>query len=282
MRMKRTIHTRRQELSSSFIITRSKPCFGTIPVRRFTLIMAMLATSMATHAADGTLSLSTGLDYSVGDYGDTQDTETWFFPLNLKYRSGRYTFKLGTSHIWVKGPQSVTPEGDPLPGGGMRRVVDGSGDITTSLIASVLKEDDATFDLDLAGKIKFGTADASKALGTGENDYSLQASLYKTLGSWGPYLDLGYRWKGDPIGVNYRNVWFGTMGASYRLNRSWSIGADYSWRDKQTATSSQMSEATVYANYKIDEHNKLNVYGVTGFSDASPDWGIGMTAAHTF
>lgn len=242
---------------------------------------AMLATSLSACAADGMLSLSTGLDYSVGDYGDTQDTETWFLPVNLKYRSGRYTFKLGTSHIWVKGPQNVTPEGDPLPGG-VTRTVQGAGDVTTSMVANVLDENKAWLDLDLTGKIKFGTADVSKALGTGENDYSLQASFYKTLGSWGPYLDLGYRWKGDPAGVNYRNVWYGALGASYRINRIWSAGADYSWRDKQTATSSPMSEATVYANYRISDHNRLNLYGVTGFSDTSPNWGIGMTATHTF
>lgn len=251
-------------------------------MRRLILIVSMLATNFTALAADEQLSLGTGLDYSVGDYGDTQDTETWFLPVNLKYKSGRYTFKLGTSYIWMKGPLNVTPEGDPLPGGGIRKVVHGPGDVTASLIASVLKEDSASFDLDLAGKIKIGTADASKALGTGENDYSLQASFYKSLGSWGPYLDLGYRWKGDPGGVNYRNVWYGIVGASYRLNRNWSAGADYSWRDKQTAANASVSEAMVYANYKISDHNKLNVYGVTGFSDASPDWGIGMTATHAF
>ena len=249
---------------------------------RLTLITTMLASSLAVHAADDRLSLSTGLDYSVGDYGDTQDTETWFLPVNLTYKTGRYTFKLGTSHIWVKGPQSVTPEGDPLPGGGIKRMVHGAGDITASMQANVLDEDRAWLDLDVTGKIKFGTADVSKALGTGENDYSLQASLYKTLGNWGPYLDLGYRWKGDPAGVNYRNVWFGTLGASHRINNTWSAGADYSWRDKQTATSAPIREMTLYANYKINDHNKLNLYGVAGFSDTSADWGIGMTTTHTF
>ena len=251
-------------------------------MRRFALITAMLAISSTPLAADEKLSLSTGLDYSVGDYGDTQDTKTWFLPVNLKYTTGRYTFKLGTAYIWTKGPQSVTPEGDPLPGGGIKKWVHGPGDVTASLAANVLDDDNAAFDLDLVGKIKLATADSSKALGTGENDYSLQVSLFKTLGSWGPYLDLGYRWKGDPAGVNYRNVGYGTVGTSYRLNRTWSAGADYSWRAKQTATSSPLSEATVYANFKINNHNKLNVYGVTGFSDASPDWGIGMTAIHTF
>jgi hypothetical protein len=251
-------------------------------VRKFALITAMLAISSTTFAANEKLSLSTGLDYSVGDYGDTQDTETWFLPVNLKYKHGRYTFKLGTSYLWMRGPLSVTPEGEPLTGGGVAKMVHGAGDVTTSLAANILDEEQAALDLDLVGKIKFGTADTSKALGTGENDYSLQASLYKTLGAWGPYLDLGFRWKGDPTGVNYRNVGYGTAGASYRINKIWSAGADYSWRDKLTATSSPVSEATLYANRKINDHNKFVVYGVAGFSDASPDWGIGLTAIHVF
>lgn len=241
----------------------------------------MLALGTA-QAADNKLSLSTGLDYSVGNYGDTQDTETWFLPVNLKYKRDRYTFKLGTAYLWVVGPQSVTPEGDPLPGSDVRRTVRGTGDVTASLSANVLEENQAGLDLDLIGKIKFGTADAGKALGTGENDYTLQASIYKTLGALGPYLDLGYRWKGDPAGVNYHNVWYGTMGASYRFSKLWSAGADYSWRDKLIATSDPVREATVYANYRISDENRLNLYGTAGFSDASADWGIGFTASHLF
>lgn len=250
-------------------------------MRGFTILTTMLALGTA-QAADNKLSLSTGLDYSVGNYGGTQDTETWFLPVNLKYKRDRYTFKLGVAYLWVAGPQSVTPEGDPLPGSDARRTIRGTGDVTASLSANVLEEGRAGLDLDLMGKIKFGTADAGRALGTGENDYALQASIYRTLGAWGPYLDLGYRWKGDPAGVNYHNVWYGTMGASYRFSKLWAVGADYSWRDKLTATSEPVSEATVYANYRISDDNRLNVYGTAGFSDASADRGIGLTAIHLF
>lgn len=251
-------------------------------VREVICVMAILALSTAVQAGDGKLSLSSGLDYSMGDYGEPMDTETWFLPINLKYRTGRLTFKLNASYVWVNGPQNVTPEGDPLPGIGIKRVVHGPGDVTTALIVSVLEEDRNAFDLDLGGKIKFGTADPDKALGTGENDYSLLASLYKTLGSWGPYLDVGYRWKGDPPGFDYRDVWFATAGATVRLNSLWSAGTDYSWRDRLTATSDPVSEVTVYANYKINSRDRLNVYGVAGFSDTSPDVGIGLTVARSF
>lgn len=281
----------------SLIIQAFITCTEEKRVRGHIFLAALLAFSTAAHAVnnqfipnswmdyllgDYKLSLSSGLDYSVGDYGDTQDTQTWFLPINLRYRRGRYTFRLGTSYIWMKGPLNVTPGGDPLPGGGVVRMVNGPGDITTALFTNVLNEDNAPLDLDLAGKIKFGTADESKSLGTGQNDYSLQVSLFKALGSWGPYLDLGYRWKGDPPGEDYRNVWYGSAGTGFRINKKWSAGADYTWRAKLTATSSPVSEATLYGNYKINEEYRLNIYGVAGFSNASPDWGLGLNASHTF
>lgn len=244
--------------------------------------LALLATSPAVAAGDGKFSISTGFDYSAGDYGEAIDTETWSLPVNFKYKNGPLTFKINTSYLWVNGPQNVTPEGDPLPGNGVKRVEHGPGDITAYLIVSTLEEDRNAVDLELAGKIKFGTADPDKALGTGENDYSLQASLYKTLGSWGPYLDIGYRWKGDPEGIDYDDVWFATAGGGVRLNKTWTAGADYSWRDRLTPRSAPLSEATIYANYRVNDQDRMNIYGVAGFSDASPDWGIGLTVSRTF
>ena len=233
-------------------------------------------------AEDNRLSLSSGLDYSIGAYGTPDDTETWFLPLALKYQAGDYNFKLGMSYLWVRGPQNVTPEGEPIPGGGAVKTTHGLGDVTASFTANVLDDRNHFAGLDLTGKIKFGTASESKALGTGKNDYALQASLYKSVAAWMPYLDIAYRWKGDPAGIDYQNVWYVTTGASYRINKAWSLGADHAWREKLTSTSDEISEATVYANYKISDHDKINIYGVTGFSDASPDWGLGFMLTRVF
>ncbi|NWG39722.1 MAG: hypothetical protein HXY27_07135 [Hydrogenophilaceae bacterium] len=249
---------------------------------RSTVVAILLLIGHPAFAADPHLSLTTGLDYSIGDYGTPDDTETWFLPLNLKYQSGHYSFKLGMSYLFVRGPQSVTPDGDPIPGGGVVKTTHGFGDVTAAFTVEVLDERNYPFGLDLTGKIKFGTASEDKALGTGENDYTLQASFYKPMGAWMPYLDVAHRWKGDPPGIDYQNVWYVTAGSSYRINKAWSLGADYAWREKLTSGGDEISEATLYANYKINDHNKLNLYGVAGFSDASPDWGLGFMTTHSF
>jgi hypothetical protein len=227
-------------------------------------------------------SIGTGLDYSSGKYGSANATDTWLLPVNFKYTSGNYSFKLVTPYLWVRGPQTVTPEGEPIPGGGVVKTTSGIGDVMAAFAANTIDDRTHILGLDLVAKIKFGTASEKKALGTGKSDYALQTSLFKTLGNWGPYLDVGYRWKGDPAGINYRNVWYGTAGSSYRFSKFWSAGADYTWREKLTATGDQVSEATVYANHKFSASNKAIIYGVAGFSHASPDWGMGFTLTHSY
>jgi hypothetical protein len=228
------------------------------------------------------LSIGTGLDYSSGKYGSASATDTWLLPLNFKYASGDYSLKLVVPYLWVRGPQTVTPEGVPIPGGGVVKTTQGIGDVTASLTANAVDDRSHLLGLDLVAKIKFGTASESKALGTGKNDYALQTSFFKTIGSFDPYLDIGYRWYGDPVGIDYRNVWYGTVGSGYRFNKFWSVGADYTWRQKLTVSGDQVSEATIYANHKFTNNNKVIVYGVAGFSHASPDWGLGLTLTHNY
>jgi hypothetical protein len=245
-------------------------------VRLFIPLLATLAFSPAALAADQPVSLSYGLDYSTGTYGGSDTTETWSMPLSLKYQRGAWAYRLGTSYLWTRGTQSVTPEGEPLPGGGTVETTQGYGDVTASVSMSVLEMDEDSLGGDVTGKIKFGTASARKALGTGENDYALQLSLYRAFDAWMPYLDVGYRWKGDPAGLDYANVWSATLGTSYQINKRSSLGMDYAWRERLTATGAAISEATLYLNHKLSADVRLNVYGVAGFSDASPDWETGL------
>jgi hypothetical protein len=239
-------------------------------------------TTLALPGFASQLSIGTGLDYSTGKFGMANNTDTWYLPFNFKYTFDDYSLKLVVPYLWVRGPQTVTPDGEPIPGGGIVKTTQGMGDVTASLTANVLDDRTAFIGLDLVAKIKFATANESKALGTGQNDYALQASFFRTIGDWSPYLDVSYKWKGDPAGIDYRNVWYGTLGSSYRFNNFWSAGADYAWCERLTAGGGQIKEATLYVNHKLDASNKLNVYGVSGFSNASPDWGLGFTLTHSY
>lgn len=233
-------------------------------------------------AAEGKLTLTAGLEYSSGDYGASSDTDIWSLPIGLKYQTGPLALRIGTSWLRISGPGGVTPEGEPIGNEGARTTEQGMGDVVTSLTWNLLDERKYALGMDVGAKVKFGTADEKKYLGTGKNDYSLHVEVYKPVENWFPFFKLGYNLKGDPSGIEYRNVWFGSLGTNYRLSKTYSVGTYYNWRQKLTATGNPISEATVYFNTRIDDSNKLNVYLISGFSDASPDWGLGLSWSHGF
>lgn len=223
-----------------------------------------------------------GIDYSNGRYGSQTRTETWAIPMSLKYRTDRWNLRVSTSFLSVQGDGVVTPDGDPLNGGGDTQRIEGMGDITTGLTYALLSERQFPVGVDIGAKIKFGTADTDKSLGTGENDFTLKTEFYKSFGRWAPYLTLGYKWKGDPDTIEYRNVWLGSVGTNYRLSPILSLGGSYDWQQSVISSGNPVSEASLYLSYKLDTKNKLNLYVLGGFSDASPDWGSGLTYSRTF
>jgi opacity protein-like surface antigen len=229
-------------------------------MRLIALLCALTAATIpSAQAADGTFSVNLGLDYSSGKYGSSTATKTWALPLSLKYRSNDWSVRLSTAWLRVQGDGNVTPDGDPLSAPGSASVTEGMGDISASATYNLVDERTHWAGLDLGGKIKFGTASVSKFLGTGENDYTVQAELFKPIDKWSPFLSLGYKWKGDPAAIQYRNVWLGSVGTDYPI-----------------------SEAMLYLNFQLAPQSKLNLYAVGGFSNASPDWGSGLTFSHRY
>lgn len=233
-------------------------------------------------SAEGKLSVSTGFEYSTGTYGETIDTQIWMVPLALKYQNAPLTLRLSTSWLHVSGPGTVTPDGEPIVGSGQNTTEQGMGDLYATASWNLLDDRKYALGLDIGAKVKLATADEDKYLGTGENDFSLLAEIYKPIANWYPSLKLGYSWKGDPSGIDYRNVWYGSVGTDYRLSKTYSVGGYYDWRQKISSTGSTISELMVYFHTRLNDANKLNVYLLTGFSDASPDWGGGLSFAHSF
>lgn len=252
-------------------------------MRLIALLCTLLAASFPPAQADaGKLTVNLGLDYSSGHYGSQTRTETWALPLSLKYRTDAWSMRFSTAWLRVKGAGNVTPEGDPLNASGSPSTSEGWGDISVSAAYNLVDERTAWAGLDISGKIKFGTASESKFLGTGKNDYTLQAELFKPLGAWTPFLSLGYKWKGDPETIEYRNVWLGSIGTDYRVTPSLSFGGSYDWQQAVTPTNDPISEALLYLNFRLSAASRLNLYAVGGFSNASPDWGSGLTFSHRF
>jgi len=247
-----------------------------------TAALITIGNSMAS-GAEGLTTLSTGADYSSGTYGLSDSTRVFYVPVTAKHETGRWALKLVVPYIRITGPSNVVgaPENQViLPGGGFaRRTESGLGDVVASAFYNVLS---APFGLDIGARIKFGTADENRGLGTGRNDFSLQADLFKAIGAFTPFATLGYRRYGDPEGVDLRNVVYGTLGSSYRISQPTTVGLAYDWRDRIAQGRDRVSELTAYVSRRLSGNWKLQVYAVRGFTNASPDFGAGTVLAYSF
>ena len=100
----------------------------------------------------------------------------------------------------------------------------GLGDIELS--ASHVIAQDAGWRVGLGGLIKLGTADEQDNLSTGEDDVSIQLEAEKTSDNNTIFGTAGYKMLGDPPGIDYDNVFYGSVGVSRRLNASLAAGVE--------------------------------------------------------
>lgn len=241
------------------------------------------AAAYADDASDVKFKLSTGVDYSTGDYGDTEDTEIWYAPVTGKIVAGNLSASLTVPYLRIKGPGAV------IGGGGGSVVQSSSSTVTTeSGLGDVVAGLTYTVDLDnigayvdLTGKVKFPTADEDKGLGTGEFDYTTRAELTKTLGDAYVSGGVGYKFVGSNDNLDLDNTWSFTTGAGYQLTPEFSFGASYDY-SQAAGSGDDPSEATAYANYKLTPDVNVQAYTVAGFSDGSPDNAVGVQIGYKF
>jgi len=269
----------------------------------------LLIGAPAAHAATadgGQFSLSAGADYSSGKYGTDTTTDIWSVPLTAAYQSDRWTLKLTVPYIHVSGAGNVIPgvgkvnNGNPI-GRGLGHIIGGGGsggsggsaatssgsasglgDVTASAGYQLFTSTDRTAGLGLTGKVKFGTADENKGLGTGKNDYGLSLDAYKVSGAWTAFGGVGWTKYGSSQYIQLQNGFNANIGADYKVGASDNVGAYYYYRERIADTGAAQSELAGYWNHKFNPNLRLQAYALAGFTDGSPDYGVGASVKYSF
>lgn len=233
--------------------------------------------------AQGNITLKTGFDYTSGKYGTSETTEITSVPFIANYETGNWAFKATLPYVRITGSDNV------IAGvGAVRRNVtttrteSGLGDLTTSATYSYFGDPVAQYGIDFTGKIKFGTADSDKGLGTGENDFWVMVDPYKKVGNITYFGGLGYGILGDSRELRLKNVVSANAGLVYKLDQKASVGAVFDYRTRSTDTGDSLRELTAFYSRKLTDQYKLQAYALTGFSDGSPDWGAGVNIGYNF
>jgi len=221
------------------------------------------------------LTASTGVDYTSGDYGSGAKSTVLYVPTAVKLEIEPLVFKLTVP--WMRVDGDVVLIGDqpvPVPVAGGSR--SGVGDLVLAVGYVYYPTKDFLPLTEFTTKFKFGTADETRGLGTGETDYTLQLDLSKGFGPLTPFVTGGYRFVGSPPGLDLRNKAFATGGLTVRLSRQVFLGVAYDWSQSSARTRSDSHELSPFATFKLGRHFAIDPYAVIGLSTNSPDWGAGL------
>lgn len=246
-------------------------------MRHTRTLAASILAAMTLPAVAGDLTVTTGLDYSTGKYGTDTTSETWYVPIAAKYETGPVTLKMTVPYLRVT-DAVVSPDGDPVVGGDCSGTESGLGDITASAGYTLLDGSKGGLLLDAIGKVKMPTAE-SNCLGNNKTDYALQIDAAKSFGAVTGFGTLGWKNMGDS---DLDDPVYATVGLALKVAPATTVGAAYDWREKLTSQGDPISEMSLFVSQKLSESWKLQVYGVKGFTDNSPEWGGGVMVSHTY
>ncbi len=244
-------------------------------------------------AEDPRVSLSTSVNYSVGDYGTGKDTTLVYIP-----------FTLGVSpfdRLWLSVTVPFlhqTTQNVILTGGGVvsrkeekgklarparSTTEDGLGDALLKVSYIVLEEKALIPEVAPYVRIKFPTADEDRGLGTGEYDETVGVDLSKRLvDSLFGYLSLSYTFIGEPPGTDLRDSFGWSLGAAYGVIPLVSV---FAFLDGATAIAPGQEdplELRVGTEFKLMNALKLTGAVTRGLSNGSADWGVSAGLALRF
>lgn len=222
------------------------------------------------------ISVTTGVDYSSGDYGTGIDTNILVVPVAARVSTGDLRFSASVPYIRIDGAGSIVGgDGGPI-------IVDpatpsakrsGIGDLTLGANYGI-PENRIGVGIDLGARVKLPTAETG--LGTGKTDFSFSGELSRTFGTVTPFVQAGYRIMGDPDGIDLENVFFGSVGASTSLGSGGSVLlASYDYRQATSALVEDSEEVFGAFSTPLSKALNLTLYGSAGLSDGAPDYGLG-------
>jgi len=244
-----------------------------------TAIAAFIAQpAIAQAASDRSFSITTGVDYTTGKYGASEDTTILVIPVSARFKTGDWRFSATVPYLQIDGASSIVGSGDGGPiiidPNAPRVKRDGLGDLSVGAIFSAMKEETAGVNLDLGATVKLPTGSASDGLGTGKTDYSVSADTSKTFGVVSPFVTVGYRVPGDPDGVDLDNTFSASVGASVAFGESVAI-LSYDYRQATSDLAEDSREVFGAFSGPVGSAN-WTLYASAGLSDGSPDLGAGL------
>ena len=225
------------------------------------------------------VSIAAGAEYSTGTYGGDADIEDFYVPVKAAVDFRRLSFRLTVPYLSVRAPEGTVitgPGGEPIPGTGDIVTNSGIGDVIGSVtVYDVIRNRRLGFAMDLTGKVKFGTADVDKGLGTGENDFTVQADFLKFTDRITWIGSVGYKFRGQPPGATLDDAFLASAGGIYKFSDDMRGGMFFDYRESSIGAD-PTQELSVFLSSRVSFDWRVQAFLFRGFTDSGADWGAGL------
>jgi len=234
--------------------------------------------------SDDRFTVNLGAEYTTGKYGGSESVNEWYVPVTMRYSSDSWVYRVTVPYLEVTAPSGgeligYDPNGIPIYSGSTERETEaGLGDIIASVkYAGIYKNIKLGLLVDIFGKVKLGTADENKALGTGENDYTVGIDFIKRDKPYSTLFGVGYTWRGDPPDLAIRDTYSAYVGVVRDVTDKLDMGLVYAYGLSAFSEQDDLQELDVDISYRFTTGTNIRFYGIYGMSDGSPDQGLGVS-----
>ena len=253
----------------------------------------MLGALFATSAGASGLVAELSHSFESGDFGATATTEITTTSLKLSYFGEVWSAALKLPYLRVSGVETIIPgtRGNVRGHGAgadtttaMANTVTraGIGDAQLSLSRAWLPQHDTDLLVEWTLRATLATADESRLLGSGENDYALEVYVDKPFGNWLPRLVLGYQLTGDTPQVDYNDTGFVSVGAAYRLSAQSSLGFSYDTEQAALDGAGDFRVVAVDYSSRLTRQARIGLGLQAGLNDSSPERALNLSLSLSF
>ena len=243
---------------------------------------AIAQESSVPHSSQPSMSLSSGIDYSSGKYGDAQSTDILVGLTSLALTAGDFQFSAFVPYLTVTGPAYVV-----IGAGGVPVIVNpkagagstdrsGWGDLNLSATYTVPSEYVDDFDVAITGRTKIATASSAKGLSTGATDFAVTLDVSRQFGVWSPFVSFGYRDPGNPGFYAFNDAPSFSVGTSVQLNDKLIAIASYDFDGSISTTLADAQQLFGSVSWLCNDRWTFTAYAELGLSSGAPGVGTGL------
>ncbi len=92
----------------------------------------------------------------------------------------------------------------------------------------------------------------------------------------------GYKVRGEPSRLDLENVLFASVGGVYQFAPRTRGGLIYDFRESAFSSADDIQELTGFVSQQLSDAWRIQAHVLTGFGDASADWGGGVLIKYAF